>query len=150
MLRQDAGPFVCNAPGYAIELYQQADFSHRVTLNYSHWYHMHERSKSVRQKRRGMKAVERFAITVLGLVSVFGCATSKNAEVDLPGGETGYSVSCGNSRSWEKCFSKASELCGSGYEIVSRQTQAIDDPASVKEGVYVRPYAERILVFKCI
>ena len=97
-----------------------------------------------------MKTVERFAITVLGLVSVFGCATSNTTEVDLPGGETGYSVSCGNSGSWEKCFSKASEQCGSGYEIVSRQTEVEKMNAPNLYGPAAGPNAERIMVIKCI
>jgi hypothetical protein len=111
---------------------------------------MQERLKNVGLTRRGMKTVERFVITVLGVVSVFGCASSRNMAVDLPGGETGYSVSCGNSRSWEKCFSKASELCGSGYEIVSRKTEdeKIDSPSLY--GPAAGPNAERIMVIKCI
>jgi hypothetical protein len=36
MLLKDAGPFVCNANGLAIELYQQVDCVHRAGLNYSY------------------------------------------------------------------------------------------------------------------
>jgi hypothetical protein len=97
-----------------------------------------------------MKTVEGFVITVLGLVSVFGCATSRGVAVDLPGGETGYSISCGNSRSWEKCFSRASELCGSGYEIVARKTEDEKMNAPNLYGVAAGPNAERIMVIKCI
>jgi len=97
-----------------------------------------------------MKTLERFVIAGFGLVCVFGCATKRVVAVDLPGGETGYAVSCGNSRSWEKCFSRASELCGSGYEIVSRTTEneGLNSPGLY--GPAAGPNAERIMVIKCI
>lgn len=97
-----------------------------------------------------MKTVERFVIAVLGVVCIFGCATKRDVAVDLPDGETGYSISCGNSRSWEKCFSRASELCGSGYEIVSRATQDEKTNAPNLYGPAAGPNAERIMVIKCI
>ena len=97
-----------------------------------------------------MNTLRRFAIAFPLLVAVFGCATPET-KVDLPGGETGYSVSCGNTRSWDACFSKASKRCdGSGYEIVSRSTEVVDSSSPPKEGVYVYPYAERVMVIKCI
>jgi len=97
-----------------------------------------------------MKTVERFVIAVLGVVCVFGCATSRDVPVDLPGGETGYSISCGDSGVWEKCFSRASELCGSGYEIVSRRTEGESMNAPNLYGPAAGPHAERIMVIKCI
>jgi len=167
---QDAGPFVCGAIGFETELYQQADCAHRVVLNRvvlnrvvlnrvavnrvglncSYRQHIQERLDKVRLKRRGMKTVERFVIAVLGVVCVFGCATKRDVAVDLPGGETGYSISCGSSRSWEKCFSRASELCGSGYEIVSRTTEDVKMNAPNLYGPAAGPNAERIMVIKCI
>jgi len=97
-----------------------------------------------------MKTVARFVIAVVGVVFVSGCASKRDVAVDLPGGETGYSISCGNSRSWEKCFSRASELCGSGYEIVSRTTEIEEMDAPGLYGPAAGPNAERIMVVKCI
>ena len=97
-----------------------------------------------------MKTVERFVIAVLGAVLISGCAAKRDVAVDLPGGEAGYSISCGNARSWEKCFSRASELCGSGYEIVSRTTENETMNAPNLYGPAAGPRAERIMVIKCI
>ena len=96
-----------------------------------------------------MNTAMRFTIPVLLLVAVFACATPK--EINLPGGETGYSVSCSNARNWDKCFSKASEICGgAGYEIISRQTEGIDSALADRKGIYNNAsYAERVMVIKC-
>jgi hypothetical protein len=102
------------------------------------------------QKRRGMKTARRFAIAVPLVAAIFGCATSKDKVVDLPGGGTGYYVSCSNSRSWDECFSKAGNLCSSGYEIISRQTEGGEFAPPTRYGVVVAPIAERIMVIKCI
>lgn len=96
-----------------------------------------------------MRTVKHGAIAVLLAVACFGCVTTDKA-VTLPGGEKGYSVSCGDTKSWDSCFSKANDLCGSGYEIVSRETEGLASHSEAKFGEVKYPHAERILIVKCI
>ena len=94
-----------------------------------------------------MNTLLRCIFALLILATVFGCHTT-DKPVELPDGEKGYSLSCRDT-GWDGCYSKASEQCGSGYEIVSRTTEEMDNPQANFGGAKF-PRAERILVVKCI
>lgn len=57
---------------------------------------------------------------ILAAVLLYGCTTQRT--VYLPDGRQGLSINCsGTMQSWEACYIKASDICGSsGYEIVAQ------------------------------
>ncbi len=62
----------------------------------------------------------RFLFVFFVVVVVSGCASV--SESYAPDGRKSYALNCsGNARGWDKCFSKAGELCRtSGYDILDR------------------------------
>jgi hypothetical protein len=96
-----------------------------------------------------MKTVKHCSIAGLLAVAGFGCAATDKA-VTLPDGGKGYSVSCDYSGSWDSCYTKASEVCGAGYEIVSRSTEGMETHSEANFGGYKYPHAQREMVVKCI
>jgi hypothetical protein len=56
------------------------------------------------------------ALVIAPLV-VAGCTTSER--ILRPGGQVEYLVACGAGTGWNICYSKANELCPSGYTTLS-------------------------------
>jgi hypothetical protein len=54
---------------------------------------------------------------VITVLVVAGCTTSEG--ILRPGGQVEYLVACGAGTGWNICYSKANELCPSGYTTLS-------------------------------
>ena len=54
---------------------------------------------------------------VIIVLAVAGCTTSER--ILRPGGQVEYLVACGAGTGWNICYSKANELCPSGYTTLS-------------------------------
>ena len=59
----------------------------------------------------------------LALALLAGCAST--SRIHTADGKVGYSINCsGTARSWNQCYAKAGELCGSrGYNILTRDAE---------------------------
>jgi hypothetical protein len=65
------------------------------------------------------------ALALAAVLSLGACASSNKTQlINLPNGETGFSVSCSGadaSSSWASCYVAAGKACGAtGYDIVSK------------------------------
>lgn len=55
---------------------------------------------------------------IIAMVMLAGCATAQ--KINRPDGSTEYIVQCGAGTGWNICYSKANELCPSGYADLSK------------------------------
>lgn len=72
-------------------------------------------------------------LAVLGLaLALSACATSR--EMTAPSGNKGFYIKCnGLAVSMDVCYTKASQVCPNGYEIVSKDKTM----GGAKKGVFV-------------
>lgn len=61
--------------------------------------------------------MKKFSI-ILTLALLAGCATSQ--KINRPDGSAEYIIQCGAGTGWDVCYSKANELCSTGYEDLSK------------------------------
>lgn len=59
---------------------------------------------------------------------LLGCAGTTRPppailEIVLPSGEAGYSISCGNASSLNRCYELAGQVCMYGYDVMNQQAQ---------------------------
>ena len=90
----------------------------------------------------------RLICTILTLVVLTGCATSK--ETYLPDGSKGYIVDCSSEvLNWGKCYQKAGDLCGAaGYDVVAGGSDQGMVVAGNQTGVYGGSVGRNMLI-KC-
>ena len=58
------------------------------------------------------------AICLLALAGLAGCTTTE--AINRPDGSKDYVIACGAGLGWNICYSKANEVCPSGYKTVSQ------------------------------
>lgn len=56
----------------------------------------------------------------IGVIALFGCSTAQ--KISRPDGANEYLIQCGAGTGWDVCYSKANEVCPSGYVDVSKES----------------------------
>ena len=73
--------------------------------------------------------VMKHSYLVLIIFLFFGCASVHPSPFKGPNGKDAYSMKCsGMGRTLDKCFSKAGELCPTGYNIISQSSGTVAVP----------------------
>ncbi len=57
-------------------------------------------------------------MVLAGTCLLAACASSQ--EIKRPDGSSEYDIQCGASTGWDICYSKANEVCPSGYQDLSK------------------------------
>ena len=78
-----------------------------------------------------------------------GCATS--SPTFLPSGDKGFSLDCsGSARTWNMCYEKAGELCGSkGYKVITGGSEQGVVVAGNANGVFGGSTMNRSMLIQC-
>lgn len=89
-------------------------------------------------------------MALFGVITLLvGCASV--SESYAPDGRKAYVLNCsGTARGWDKCFSKAGDLCQeSGYDILDRTAETSASVTANNQGLYANQSAERSMVIAC-
>lgn len=93
----------------------------------------------------------KFAIfPILGIgLALSGCASV--SESYGPDGRKAYTLNCsGTARGWDKCFSKAGEICTTtGYDVLDRSGETSASIGGNRHGFYGSQSSERSMVISC-
>lgn len=83
------------------------------------------------------------------MASFAACASVK--ESYGPDGRKAYALNCsGAARGWDKCFSKAGEICkGSGYDVLDRTGESSAAIGGYGNGFYGGLSSERSMIISC-
>ena len=86
---------------------------------------------------------------ILVALLLAGCVQHK--PIHLPDGRQGHSINCGGQDfSWNHCYEKAGEICGSrGYEIVARDSDQSSSVVGTQYGVAGGTKASRTMLIAC-
>lgn len=78
-----------------------------------------------------------------------GCASV--TESYAPDGRKAYALNCsGTARGWDKCLSKAGELCKTaGYDVLDRSGETVSSFGGNRSGFYGAQSSERSMVIAC-
>lgn len=89
------------------------------------------------------------SLTIVCILLLSACATSKATH--LPDGRIGHSINCsGAALSWNLCYEKAGEICGSrGYDVVAQNGEQGTAASGTQAGVFVTPMVNRTMLVKC-
>lgn len=88
-------------------------------------------------------------ILIFLVFALAGCASVK--ESYSKDGRKAYALNCsGTARGWDKCFSKAGEICKeAGYDILDRTGETTMQIGGNQRGVYGAQDSERSMMVAC-
>lgn len=88
-------------------------------------------------------------IALLVATAVSGCASVM--ESYSQDGRKAYALNCsGTARGWDKCFSKAGEICKeAGYDVLDRTGETTAQIGGNRHGFYGSQGSERSMVVAC-
>ena len=97
----------------------------------------------------GMISDMKTALTVVLILCLTACATSK--EIEIAEGQRGYSIDCsGDKLNWSLCYQEAGEICGEkGFEIMDKSGGTGILIAGVRYGVYGESGFNRSMIIQC-
>ena len=89
------------------------------------------------------------SLGLIALILLSGCTTA--FKTYMPDVSVGYSINCsGTAFSWESCFEKAGEICGShGYDILSQTGEQGSVASANQSGIYGSSIMKRSLIVSC-
>ncbi|KAF0865593.1 hypothetical protein [Pseudomonas sp. LD120] len=92
--------------------------------------------------------MKRFLI-LLAILALAGCAAT--AKTEFKRGKKGLHINCsGLSSSWNRCYTKASESCGSkGYKVIAKSGDTVEDPGDYLFGLNPAGYTSRSMIVIC-
>ncbi|MEX3839789.1 hypothetical protein [Paraburkholderia sp. BR10882] len=112
--------------------------------------HSFIQSPTARAKRAffGLIAIMK-KIIFLAAMALAGCASVH--ESYAPDGQKAYTLNCsGMARGWDKCYSKAGELCGErGYTVIDRSGESGAVIGGSSNGFAGGTTSERSMVVEC-
>src|SRR3546814_15357512 len=96
-----------------------------------------------------MRKVLQLALLAATPLILAGCASV--SESYGPDGRKAYTLNCsGTARGWDKCFSKARDLCKTaGYDILDRTSESMASIGGGSAGFYGAATSERAMVIAC-
>ena len=75
--------------------------------------------------------IMRKVIIVAALVGLTACADVNPEYFKGPSGKDAYTMRCsGFGRTWNKCYTKAGEICPNGYNIIGQQSGTVIVPTA--------------------
>lgn len=92
-----------------------------------------------------------FKIGVIAAVAVALTSCASVSESYAPDGRKAYALNCsGTARGWDKCFSKAGELCkAAGYDILDRSGESVAAIGGGASDFYGSQTSERSMIVAC-
>lgn len=96
-----------------------------------------------------MPYIAKIGVVTFIAATLTGCASV--SESYAPDGRKAFALNCsGTARGWDKCFSKAGELCKSaGYDILDRSGESVASIGGGASGFYGAQTSERAMMIAC-